>query len=343
MADSPTGCRAGDHSLCDPANPNHGVCSGCGKTVKVSRSSAPPERRKCRGCQGQPVTFVCAYPECRREFARLPSQVRSELPCCSLSCGVKFAIQRGLIPQVKPPSGTDRATRAKAASRARHLRHAQTWDGISDEEILERDGWRCQIPGCKRRQIRKDLKYPHPRSKSVDHIIPLAHGGDDTAVNKRAAHLGCNMARGCQMAPGGEQVGLFGVIREPPLVTRTHNGAAVKLPKPPRLCGICGEPLVAGKCDLHLPVWFRECDHCGAWFMTRTGRAYCQGEFCQKQRKALARTQLSEEAKARKRQRDRERRWVDPAYRARAIAATARWHDRQSAAKVAPIGEVAMF
>ena len=86
-------------------------------------------------------------------------------------------------------------TRDLAKARARRLRHAQTWDGITDEEILERDGWRCQIPGCKRRPIRKDLKYPHLRSKSVDHIVPLSHGGDDTAENKRAAHLGCNMAR----------------------------------------------------------------------------------------------------------------------------------------------------
>ena len=105
-----------------------------------------------------------------------------------------------------------RKMREQVKSRTRRLRHAESWDGITDEEILERDGWRCQIPGCKRRPIRKDLKYPHPRSKSVDHIIPLSLGGDDTAVNKRAAHLGCNMARSNKM--GFEQIGLFGVIRE---------------------------------------------------------------------------------------------------------------------------------
>jgi hypothetical protein len=129
-------------------------------------------------------------------------------------------------------------------NRERRLRHAETWDGITDEEILDRDGWRCQIPGCKRRPIRRDLRFPDPRSKSVDHIVPLkpadgSAGGDDTAVNKRAAHLGCNRARGNRM--GAEQLPLFGSIREPPLVTMTAGErAVVRGPRQPRLCA-CGE------------------------------------------------------------------------------------------------------
>jgi 5-methylcytosine-specific restriction endonuclease McrA len=124
-----------------------------------------------------------------------------------------------------------------AQARKRRLHHAQTWDGITDEEILERDGWRCQIPDCGRRPIRKDVKYPHPRSKSIDHIIPLAHGGDDTAVNKRAAHLGCNLARGDKM--GDEQVALFGSLREPPLATMTAGERAVMFQKRKHFCA-CG-------------------------------------------------------------------------------------------------------
>jgi 5-methylcytosine-specific restriction endonuclease McrA len=127
---------------------------------------------------------------------------------CSKSCAQAWR-NGARPPYVKGPAA--RATRALASSRARRLRHAESWDGITDEEILERDGWRCQIPGCKRRPIRRNLKYPNPRSKSIDHIVPLSLGGDDTAVNKRAAHLGCNLARGNKA--GVEQVALFGVIR----------------------------------------------------------------------------------------------------------------------------------
>jgi hypothetical protein len=230
--------------------------------------------------------------------------------------------------------------RQVAVARTKRLVHAETWDGITDEEILERDGWRCQIPGCKRRPIRKDVKYPHSRSRSIDHIIPLSLGGDDTAVNKRAAHLGCNLARGNKM--GEEQLPLFGTVREPPLVTRTVTGASVRPPKPPRLCGICGEPLVAGKCGLHLPVYFLACGHCGEWFVVqrkRGKRRYCS-DACYKRH---VRAPMSAEARDRKRKRDRERRWVDPAYRERAIAATARWHAKRRVADSPRRGNEALF
>ena len=238
--------------LVDPER--HGVCSECGKTVRVVRTSAPPERRRCRECQranprprtggrsGQrrvdPTPRVCAL--CEKSYVPKPGH-RPDQRFCSKPCTTAW--RNGARPPYERPLVTGMAPRVSLA-RERRLRHAQTWDGITDKEILERDGWRCQIPGCKRRPIRKDLKYPHMRSKSIDHIVPLSHGGDDTAVNKRAAHLDCNISRGSQM--GEEQVALFGVIREPPLVTRTHNGATVKPPKPPRLCG-CGAKAMKGR------------------------------------------------------------------------------------------------
>lgn len=139
-------------------------------------------------------------------------------------------------------------------SRQRHLRRAQTWDGITDLEIWDRDGWRCQIKECRyrSRKINRQYKYPDPRSPGIDHIIPLSLGGDDTAVNKRAAHHGCNMARGNRM--GDEQLPLIGSIREPPLTTeiagtiRERRKREPKQPKPKvyrmRQCA-CGNDFLA--------------------------------------------------------------------------------------------------
>jgi len=130
--------------------------------------------------------------------------------------------------------------------RQRSLRRALTWDGITDEEILARDGWRCQVPMClyRSRKIDRQRKYPDPRSKGIDHIVPLSLGGDDTCVNKRAAHHGCNMARGNQM--GYEQLLLIGSLREPPLSTEVAGTIRERRPpktgKSPRLCA-CGEPI----------------------------------------------------------------------------------------------------
>jgi hypothetical protein len=216
------------------------------------------------------------------------------------------------MPQSVPAvPGLDRATGRTERSRRRRLRHAQTWDGISDEEILDRDGWRCQIPGCKRRPIRKDVKSPHPRSKSIDHIVPESLGGDDTAVNKRAAHLGCNMARGNRM--GAEQLPLFGSVREPPLTPEIRGTPPVGSPRTRRLCE-CGTPTwqhksrcracwkrwraeieerrrwqaAAGKgqtCPLH----YYECRYCGELKVTKKARGQQQREVCPERRCQLAR------------------------------------------------------
>ncbi len=205
--------------------------------------------------------YVC--PVCGREFTS-PYSVQT----CSRRCGGMVAAWKMLRPGL--PFDREemaaicdrRKMRGKTQSRARQLRHAQTWDGISDDEILERDGWRCQIPGCKRRPIRKDAAYPHPRSPSVDHIIPLSLGGDDTAVNKRAAHLVCNVARGNRV--GVEQLPLFGVVREPPLATVTAGERAAMFQRPERK---------------HWPsrtVCFPNCAHCGKLFTAHTRRA----KFC---------------------------------------------------------------
>lgn len=254
-------CRAGDHSLCSPARPQHGICAKCGKTIRVNRrSSARPEARVChpcrriapvrRGATQEPVVLAC--PVCDRNFIR-----RTIEQTCSRRCGGMVAAWKKLRPglpfdrEEMAAICARRKTRALAKSRARNLRHAQSWDGIPDEEILDRDGWRCQVPGCKRRPIRRDLKSPHPRSKSIDHIIPLSLGGDDTAANKRAAHLGCNVARGNKM--GAEQVALFGVIREPPLVTVTASGRTVQRTERWPSC----------------PVFVKDCAHCGNLFTAR--------------------------------------------------------------------------
>ena len=46
-------------------------------------------------------------------------------------------------------------------------------------------------------EVDMSLKFPHPMSASVDHIIPLSlPGATDTKANVRLAHLGENVARG---------------------------------------------------------------------------------------------------------------------------------------------------
>jgi 5-methylcytosine-specific restriction endonuclease McrA len=85
--------------------------------------------------------------------------------------------------------------------RAKNMRRAAKF-GVDAEpyqplDILERDGWRCHLCGKK---IDRRRAWPHPRSPSIDHLIPLAHGGADAPRNVAASHFRCNVRRGT----GGE-------------------------------------------------------------------------------------------------------------------------------------------
>lgn len=100
----------------------------------------------------------------------------------------------------RPPK---RASVLKALARRRRVR-GETWDGVTDREILDRDAWECQMPTCVRPEGRAipQVRHPDPWSPSMDHVLPLVHGGADTALNKRAAHLRCNMVRKDRIDPG---------------------------------------------------------------------------------------------------------------------------------------------
>lgn len=70
-------------------------------------------------------------------------------------------------------------------------------------EIFERDGWRCGI--C-RRSVRRDLTYPHPKSATLDHIVPLNLGGDHVPENLQCAHFLCNSRKGDRIDAGAQML-----------------------------------------------------------------------------------------------------------------------------------------
>lgn len=154
---------------------------------------------------------------CRDAFKSVKRSNGTWTRFCSKSCARKSQLADGSHPWMKSsdwsPALTDDERKARRfrqgelASRKRRARLA----GVEREpytlaEIAERDGFRCGICG---RKVDMTLKYPHPRSASVDHIIPLSHpDGTDTRVNVRLAHLGENVTRGNRA--GWEQQLLIG-------------------------------------------------------------------------------------------------------------------------------------
>lgn len=64
-------------------------------------------------------------------------------------------------------------------------------------DIVERDGLMCAACGG---AVDFDLAWPNPFSKSVDHRIPLARGGEHSLDNCQLMHLRCNISKGARVA-----------------------------------------------------------------------------------------------------------------------------------------------
>ena len=93
--------------------------------------------------------------------------------------------------------------RAKAKRRARKANaHAERFD---PQEVFVRDHWTCHL--CHRPTKRTAL-VPHPDAPTLDHIVPLAEGGDHTRANTACAHFLCNSRKGAGAV--GEQLRLVG-------------------------------------------------------------------------------------------------------------------------------------
>lgn len=147
--------------------------------------------RKCR-CGGYFATV-----NARQVFCS--SQCRNERRC---SCGVVLAFKRMLCDAC-------REEHQRQAKRQEHRRRRALKRGVSTEpytiaEIAARDRYRC---GFCRKQVAMTKIVPHPKSPVIDHIIPLADGGDDTRANVQLAHFICNSLAG---ATGIKQAALFG-------------------------------------------------------------------------------------------------------------------------------------
>lgn len=83
--------------------------------------------------------------------------------------------------------------------RARH--HGVGYVPVPVKALYERDGYRCQI--CMKRCLR-NARYSkldgriHPRSPTIDHIVPMSCGGNHEPTNLQTACFECNSKKGAK-------------------------------------------------------------------------------------------------------------------------------------------------
>lgn len=194
------------------------ACSGCGKTVQKTSTSADAifcrdcrarglapsrvkhgtDRRYASGCRCEPCTAAKArsmrrYTE-RRRVAGNP---------------IDFAAYRSRVPAVCEHCATNFMARTDVPGRFCSVSCAQFAQGKVDGvrtrwrisrarrfAIYERDGWVCQLCFL---DVARDESRLWPRSATLDHILPRALGGSDADENLRLACRDCNTRRGVNL------------------------------------------------------------------------------------------------------------------------------------------------
>lgn len=172
-----------DCAICGDAFTVHGIAlvaakycsSSCAGTGAYAYAPCPPR------------TYACEL--CGANFTRQGRHGRPKY--CSDPCYKKSPIYL-------------EAQRARASRRRARMRGAKDVDKFTHLEVFERDGWVCGICG---KRVGKSYAHPHPRSATLDHIVPLAGGGTHTLANVQLSHLACNSAK---MHTGPGQLRLLG-------------------------------------------------------------------------------------------------------------------------------------
>jgi 5-methylcytosine-specific restriction endonuclease McrA len=87
----------------------------------------------------------------------------------------------------------------KAKRYRRRLKQAAYVEDVWRSKVYERDHWHCQL--C-HKPVRRDKPVPHPLAPTLDHIVPLARGGEHSYANVQLAHFICNAVKSdgpCQL------------------------------------------------------------------------------------------------------------------------------------------------
>lgn len=148
-----------------------------------------PRRTYCEPCR---VNGVRLYRTCRRCESPIPHQ-QWKMHCDPCLIVVKREMRRR------------RRQRYGNKDRHRAKKFGVKYEPVNRQRVYERDKWRCGI--CRKR-VDRTRRWPDRMCASLDHVVPLAHGGEHTYANTQCAHWLCNTLK--SDGGGGEQLALTG-------------------------------------------------------------------------------------------------------------------------------------
>lgn len=178
--------------------------------------------KSCRVCR---KTFVARYKnsticsnDCRAAYCRDSARARAMTeyykalkPKDCVICGKGFFVKYGQRTLSTCSDLCSKALHSRHRSTIRRSRRArlrnQFIETVSLEYLFFRDQGRCQICGKK---LRLNREVPHKLAATMDHIIPLASGGEHSKRNTQLACFMCNSVKSDKHGGSGDQLFLFG-------------------------------------------------------------------------------------------------------------------------------------
>lgn len=164
---------AGKHNRAKQIGAHPMVCLACGNEFTAQ------DKRK-RTCSTA----------CHQWRLKHPDQMRVLARECRI-CETPFVARNG-----NQYCCCKECNRTARVNKRRALETGQFVEEVSRIAIAVRDKWTCQLCG---KRVNKRLKYPHPLSQSLDHVVPIALGGEHSRANAQLAHLVCNIRKGSRL------------------------------------------------------------------------------------------------------------------------------------------------
>lgn len=127
----------------------------------------------------------------------LASRRRREAVLTSIQCVDCGAIYSVAVETGKRKRRSD-MKRCETCRRRKTFRVFGRKGHVTVGALRRRLGNVCGICGM---SVDYNLRSPHPGAPSVDHIVPLSHGGNPDWVNSQLAHLRCNHLKSNTVSP----------------------------------------------------------------------------------------------------------------------------------------------
>ncbi|MBB1057848.1 HNH endonuclease [Dietzia sp. B19] len=157
----------------EPAPTDTKTCTGCGETKPITDYHRDSDKKdgynpRCKACA---LARTKAYREANREAI--------------------LAHRKNYHAEKWATDAEYREQCYAAHRRRRRMLASAKQEPYTRELIFARDGWVCGI--CSE-SIDPRMRYQDDPSTcaTIDHIVPLSRGGDDTPANVQAAHGSCN-------------------------------------------------------------------------------------------------------------------------------------------------------